>query len=178
MCFPPESSCVAVADGQAGPSGLLPPEEGGLAKPSPGPARSGRPPKPAWPLAPGRHTAPSALTSGCEDQGRVEIVGRQPLPLQGQKRKPNMRLCGALLGATALPRTHPGQAPHSSWTPWPEAETGADRGDAGQGGGRSAGSKSADTVPCRRPWSPSLLPWGHQSHAGRTCQRSQTGANK
>lgn len=80
---------------------------------------------------------PRALTSCCEEQRGVEIVGRQPLPLQGTENNTEPPSCAGSSRLCAPPGARPRRAAH----PGSGQRRGRPRGTqhAGLGSGRSRG---------------------------------------
>lgn len=111
-----------------------------------------------------RSHAPQALTSCCEEQGAVEIVGCQPFPLQGTQ---NRR------------KTVPSRGEPSSVTlPLPRLPTQGSRGRnraAGQGRG---GLASARALPCGRRGTHARPPPIRPPHSGGTSGGPRIGANR
>lgn len=126
------------------------------------------------PAQPHDRPAGEALTSCCEEQGCVEIVGRQSLPLQRQKTKLNDR-------GPSLVDTNPAQdSPGTVSPPWaldssrtPETR-GRNRDKRERGGGKRQVSqgKSQQRL-C--PTGPSQLPWSLLPLSGRTARDIQLG---
>lgn len=144
---PPESSLSLLRAGQARYSDPL---LRSRMRPGQQPqARSAGPPSRLgpWPhRGPGRTPGSAALTSCCEEQGGVEIVGCQPFPLQGTGNKTNPLvwsppglhgLCPGVTGTGSPPR-----APDWARTPLARGRHGnrygvhGSRGEVGQPFGR------------------------------------------
>lgn len=132
--------------GRARPAARRPGAEGHPGRPCPGPRSS-----------PGlRSHGPVALTSRCEEQGGVEIVGRQPFPLQGTGSKTKPCHVEPSLATRLLPKAPPGQAPPR--------------------GRRVGGRRGVSTQPPpREAWDPPLppTPWVRPPPSGRMRQRPQ-----
>lgn len=112
-----------------------------------------------------RSHAPQALTSCCEEQGAVEIVGCQPFPLQGTQNKRKTVSRGALLSDPAPAQGVPGtDSPPRA----PEAETGQGRG----------GLASARALPCGRRGTHARPPPIRPPHSGGTSGGPRIGANQ